>query len=279
ARSRPFTGAGFRALWNEDIWAIYYGPSFYKAFDAHSVYFEVLGEHGLLGFGLYIGALVSTLISLGRLRRRWRDHPEYGYIARYADMTQLSLYPFMLSGAFIPFAYFDLYYLLLAGASMLYVLSHEAQPPQPPRPPRTGPPPPPPPPAPPPPGRPPPPPPPPPPHSPLDPDRAPDMFETIRNAVPHHELILSFAVRDIKTRYKQTALGVAWALLQPLSMMLVFTLVFSIFAKVPSDGIPYPVFAYSGLIFWTFFSNSISGGTLAMTANSALIRKIYFPRE
>jgi len=105
------------------------------------------------------------------------------------------------------------------------------------------------------------------------------MFETIRNAVRHHELILSFAVRDIKTRYKQTALGVAWALLQPLSMMLVFTLVFSIFAKVPSDGIPYPVFAYSGLIFWTFFSNSISGGTLAMTANSALIRKIYFPRE
>jgi len=105
------------------------------------------------------------------------------------------------------------------------------------------------------------------------------MFETIRNAVRHHELILSFALRDIKARYKQTALGVAWALLQPLSMMLVFTLVFSIFAKVPSDGIPYPVFAYSGLIFWTFFSNSISGGTLAMTANSALIKKIYFPRE
>src|SRR5262249_54492168 len=57
----------------------------------------------------------------------WRDHPEYGYIARYADMTQLSLYPFMVSGAFIPFAYFDLYYLLLAGASMLYVLSQQAE--------------------------------------------------------------------------------------------------------------------------------------------------------
>ena len=124
---RPFTGEGFRAMWNEDIWAIYFGPSYYKAFDAHSVYFEVLGEHGLLGFALYIGALVSTLISLGRLRKRWRDHPEYGYISRYADMTQLSLYPFMLSGAFIPFAYFDLYYLLLAGASMLYVLSQQAE--------------------------------------------------------------------------------------------------------------------------------------------------------
>jgi len=124
---RPFTGEGFRAMWNEDIWAIYFGPSYYKAFDAHSLYFEVLGEHGLLGFGLYIGALVSTLISLGRLRKRWRDHPEYGYISRYADMTQLSLYPFMLSGAFIPFAYFDLYYLLLAGGSMLYVLSQQAE--------------------------------------------------------------------------------------------------------------------------------------------------------
>jgi len=127
AVSRPFTGAGFRALWNEDIWAIYFGPSYYKAFDAHSIYFEVLSEHGLLGFGLYIGALLSTVISLGQLRRRWRNHPEYDYISRYADMTQLSLYPFMLSGAFIPFAYNDLYYLLLASGSMLYVLSQEAE--------------------------------------------------------------------------------------------------------------------------------------------------------
>ena len=105
------------------------------------------------------------------------------------------------------------------------------------------------------------------------------MFDTFRNAYSHRELILSFAVRDIKARYKQTALGVAWSILQPLSMMLVFTLVFSLFAKLPSDGIPYPVFAYSALIFWTFFSNTISGGTMAMTSNSTLIRKIYFPRE
>jgi len=105
------------------------------------------------------------------------------------------------------------------------------------------------------------------------------MLETILIAYRHRELILSFAVRDIKARYKQTALGVAWSLLQPLSMMLVFTLVFSLFAKVPSDGIPYPVFAYSALIFWTFFSNTISSGTMAMTSNGVLIRKIYFPRE
>jgi lipopolysaccharide transport system permease protein len=105
------------------------------------------------------------------------------------------------------------------------------------------------------------------------------MRETIVNLFQHWDLISSFAVRDIKARYKQTVLGVAWSLIQPLSMMVVFTLVFSIFAKVPSDGIPYPVFAYSALIFWTFFSNAISGGTVAMTTNGILIRKIYFPRE
>jgi homopolymeric O-antigen transport system permease protein len=105
------------------------------------------------------------------------------------------------------------------------------------------------------------------------------MRETIFNVFQHWDLILSFALRDIKARYKQSALGVAWALLQPLSMMVVFTLVFSLFAKVPSDGIPYPVFAYSALIFWMFFSNAIGGGTGAMVSNAPLIRKIYFPRE
>src|SRR6266699_1826715 len=105
------------------------------------------------------------------------------------------------------------------------------------------------------------------------------MREVIVDIFRHWDLVASFARRDIKARYKQTALGVTWSLLQPLSMMVVFTLVFSVFAKVPSDGIPYPVFAYSALIFWTFFSNTISAGTMAMTANGALIRKIYFPRE
>ena len=104
------------------------------------------------------------------------------------------------------------------------------------------------------------------------------MRDDIVNLFQHWDLIASFALRDIKARYKQTALGVAWALLQPLSMMVVFTLVFSLFAKVPSDGIPYPVFAYSALMFWTFFSNAVSGGTNALVANAPLIRKIYFPR-
>ena len=105
------------------------------------------------------------------------------------------------------------------------------------------------------------------------------MLEVIGNTWRHWDLVLSFTLRDIKARYKQTSLGIAWAIVQPLSIMVVFTLVFSVFAKVPSDGLPYPIFAYNGLIFWTFFANSLTGGTLSMVANSPLIRKIYFPRE
>jgi homopolymeric O-antigen transport system permease protein len=104
------------------------------------------------------------------------------------------------------------------------------------------------------------------------------MLETISDVWRHRDLVVSFTLRDIKARYKQTALGLAWAILQPLSMMIVFTLVFSVFAKIPSDGMPYPLFAYSGLVFWTFFASTIGGGTGSMVANSSLIRKIYFPR-
>jgi lipopolysaccharide transport system permease protein len=105
------------------------------------------------------------------------------------------------------------------------------------------------------------------------------MLEALMNTWRHWDLVLSFTLRDIKARYKQTSLGVAWAIVQPLSVMIVFTLVFHLFAKVPSDGIPYPIFAYTALIFWTFFANSVTAGTISMVANSPLIRKIYFPRE
>jgi ABC-type polysaccharide/polyol phosphate export permease len=92
-------------------------------------------------------------------------------------------------------------------------------------------------------------------------------------------LILSFARRDLRAKYKQTFFGVAWAVLQPTALMVVFTLVFSVFAKIESEGAPYPVFAYSALIFWTFFAACLSQGTSAMTANASLVRKIWFPRE
>lgn len=84
--------------------------------------------------------------------------------------------------------------------------------------------------------------------------------------------------RDVKVRYKQTALGAGWAILQPLMTMIMFTLLFGRLAGIKSEGIPYPVFAYSGLVLWTFFANSVtnSGNSLVNSAN--LITKIYFPR-
>ena len=92
------------------------------------------------------------------------------------------------------------------------------------------------------------------------------------------ELLASFTIRDIKIRYKQTFLGVVWAILQPFLKMIVFTLFFGKMAKVPSEEIPYPIFSYSGLLLWQYFSHSItlSGNSLNTSAN--LIRKIYFPR-
>lgn len=104
-------------------------------------------------------------------------------------------------------------------------------------------------------------------------------MRNLQELLQHGRLILSFARRDIKARYKQTLFGVAWAILQPFSLMVVFTVVFSKLANVPSDGVPYPVFAYSALIFWTSFATAVSQGTVAMVANSSLVRKIYFPRE
>jgi ABC-type polysaccharide/polyol phosphate export permease len=108
---------------------------------------------------------------------------------------------------------------------------------------------------------------------------APSVLDSLRELTRHRDLILSFAIRDIRARYKQTALGIGWAVLHPFSLMVIFTLVFSKLARVPSDGVPYPLFVYSGLIFWTFFAASVSQGTIAMVANGSLVRKIYFPRE
>ncbi len=96
---------------------------------------------------------------------------------------------------------------------------------------------------------------------------------------PYRELFFFLAWRDVKIRYRQTALGASWAVLQPLVTMLVFTVIFGRMAKVPSDGIPYPIFSYSGLLLWTFFSVALGGGAAALVGNAELIRKVYFPRE
>ncbi len=101
----------------------------------------------------------------------------------------------------------------------------------------------------------------------------------LRELFENLHLVASFAKRDIRAKYKQTIFGVAWAIIQPLTLMVVFTFVFSMFARIPSEGIPYPIFSYSVLIFWTFFASTITQGTIAMTANATLVRRIYFPRE
>lgn len=80
-------------------------------------------------------------------------------------------------------------------------------------------------------------------------------------------------------RYKQTVIGILWVVLQPLALMAVFTVVFSLIIKVPSEGIPYPVFSYVALLPWTFFSASVINGSLSLIQDTALITKIYFPRE
>lgn len=95
----------------------------------------------------------------------------------------------------------------------------------------------------------------------------------------HRELLWLLTLREIKVRYKQTALGVVWAVLQPLSLMVVFTIFFSRFARIQSDGIPYPLFSYAALLPWTFFSTSLSSAIPSLIANSHIITKIYFPRE
>ena len=94
----------------------------------------------------------------------------------------------------------------------------------------------------------------------------------------YRELLYFLAWRDVKVRYKQTALGAAWAILQPVLMMIIFTLLFGRVAGMPSDGIPYPLFAYGGLLAWTFFSTAVTNSGNSLVGSANLITKIYFPR-
>jgi lipopolysaccharide transport system permease protein len=94
----------------------------------------------------------------------------------------------------------------------------------------------------------------------------------------YRELLYFLTLRDIKVRYKQTLMGVAWVIVQPLATMLLFTLVFNKIARLDSGPIPYPLFAYSGLLLWTFFSVSVTSGTNSLLSNTSLVTKVYFPR-
>ena len=100
----------------------------------------------------------------------------------------------------------------------------------------------------------------------------------LRELWRYRELLYFLSWRDIKVRYKQTALGAAWAIIQPFFTMVVFSLFFGRLAKMPSDGVPYPLFAYAALVPWTFFANSLSESSNSLVSSANLIKKVYFPR-
>lgn len=118
------------------------------------------------------------------------------------------------------------------------------------------------------------------------PDKPIVVIEPCRNSLAlnlhdlwqYRDLLYILTLRDIKVRYKQTILGILWVIIQPLFMMIIFTVFFGRLAGIPSDGIPYPLFAYAGLLPWIFFSNALNSSGNSLVGNSSLITKVYFPR-
>jgi lipopolysaccharide transport system permease protein len=100
----------------------------------------------------------------------------------------------------------------------------------------------------------------------------------LRQILAHHELLYFLVLRMVKLRYKQTVFGAAWAVLQPLLAMLAFTLVFGRFARLPSEGLPYAVFAYTALLPWTYFANALTTASNSLVDNERMLTKVYFPR-
>lgn len=100
----------------------------------------------------------------------------------------------------------------------------------------------------------------------------------VRELWQYRELLGALARRDIAVRYKQTSIGVAWAILQPFLTMVVFTIVFGKFANFPSKGLPYPIFSYSALLPWTYFATAVGIASSSLVSNKALVTKVYFPR-
>lgn len=105
------------------------------------------------------------------------------------------------------------------------------------------------------------------------------LFDLDLKAIWEYGELLYFLVwRDLKVRYKQTAIGATWAVLQPLMTMVIFTVVFGNFAKIPSDGLPYPIFSYTAIVPWMFFAGSLNRCVVSLVSNTNLIEKVYFPR-
>src|SRR5438477_2874361 len=103
-------------------------------------------------------------------------------------------------------------------------------------------------------------------------------WPSLRDAWTSRELLFFFVWRDVTVRYKQMALGAAWAVIQPLATMIVFSIFFGRFAHMPSDGVPYPLFAMCGLVPWTYFSAALANGSQSLVAQQHILSKVYFPR-
>ncbi len=106
-----------------------------------------------------------------------------------------------------------------------------------------------------------------------------NIFSSLKELWGFRELVITLAERDLRVRYKQALLGVAWAVIAPVVMMIAFTLLFNRFGKVNTQGAPYALFSYLGLLPWTFFSTSVSTGGLSLVTNNELLNKLYCPRE
>jgi lipopolysaccharide transport system permease protein len=100
----------------------------------------------------------------------------------------------------------------------------------------------------------------------------------LRELWTYRELITTFTMRDVKLRYKQTGLGIAWAVLQPVLTMLIFSIIFGRLANLPSDGVPYPLFVLAALLPWTLFAEGLTRSTTSMVTNANIMTKVYFPR-
>lgn len=106
-----------------------------------------------------------------------------------------------------------------------------------------------------------------------------NLFHDLAKLKRYGDLLYTLSAHRIKVRYKQSVLGVCWAILQPVSMMFIFTFVFSFIARIPSEGAPYAIFAYSALLPWQYFSSSIANATNSLVSHSQFVTKVYFPRE
>ncbi len=103
-------------------------------------------------------------------------------------------------------------------------------------------------------------------------------LEDVREIWRYKELLYFFTWKDFKVRYKQTVIGILWAVIQPVVTMIVFSVFFGGLAGIPSDGVPYPIFVYVGLLFWQFFSSALSETSSSLISNASIVTKVYFPR-